>query len=375
MEIETTAGALRSALKLMRGLIKKRATIPVLGMVKLADGAVSGTDLDIVLSVKMPASRFVGAGLVPFAPLDALSRGFDDGQTVTLKSADGYAVVLESGQSRYVLPGLPVDDFPELSMPEDLKPVRVSGEKLKDAVSFVKPYISEEETRYYLNGVAIRDCEVVATDGHRLGLAEGVLEEPVDETLILHKNLVALLVKLPPCTSVLYRDCRLKLEAPGVTVCSKLIDGTYPDFRRVIPTGVMRMLQFDRAAACASLRRLKAVGGPARKPVGIASNGKTLVFAATDSCGETGLEAMACTGEAMSVEFNIAYLSGALRMMDGEDVIFLRNGEKGSPIRLDCGQRRTIVIMPMLESKTGQIAREALDDTRVDDRPQLAKAQ
>ncbi len=260
MKLETSARILKSALTVVGRVVEKRSAIPILGMVKFADGAVIGTDLDNEVSVRLPATRFEGTACLPLHSLVHLVSHLSPDETVRI-SVGEKAATISFSSGRYDLPTVDVADFPEFLMAEP-QPIAVDGDRLKKAVSFVAPFISTEETRYYLNGVHISDDAAVATDGHRLGWHPLGFDGGAFGKAILPKRLVDTLMVLPAPKSVALAKDKIAFEMEGMSVRSKLIDGTFPDYRRVIPTmsDNAARLAVDRQSFLRMVARLSAMG-------------------------------------------------------------------------------------------------------------------
>lgn len=350
MKLETTARVLKSALTVVGRVVERRSTIPILGMVKFAGGAVTGTDLDTEISVKLPASRFEGAACLPLHTLVHLVSHLSPDETVRILAGDqGATVSFSSG--RYDLPTSEVAEFPEFAMAEPA-PIVLDGERLKKAITFVATFISTEETRYYLNGVHISDDAAVATDGHRLGWHRlGFDGAPFDKA-ILPRRLVDTLIASPAPKSALLARGRIGFEMEGMSVRSKLIDGTYPDYRRVIPTMSENAarLAVDRQSFLKMMARLSAMGTERfGAGVTLAWDDERLAVAAKFDFGEaTARETLAVLlpSTAGTSTYNARYLASAMRRLRS-DVVTMFCEDGGGPSVWRGDDDSFVVLMPM----------------------------
>ncbi len=360
MKLETTARILKSALIVVGRAADSKSVIPILGMVRFADGSVTATDLDNEISVKLPASRFEGAACLPLRSLLRLVSNLSPDDNVRIfAGASGATVSFSSG--RYDLPTCEVSDFPELVFAEPA-PLALDGERLKKAVTFVSPFISTEETRYYLNGVHISSDAAVATDGHRLGWHPLGFDGGAFDQAILPRRLVDTLMISPAPKSAQITKGKIAFEMDGMSVRAKLIDGTYPDYRRVVPTMSENAarLTLDRAAFLKMIARIVALG--AGSGVTLAWDDAHLAAAAKFGFDEgTARETLAVLGPSTSgiSTYNARYLAGMMRRLRSEVVtMFCEDGRGPSVWRGD--DDSFVVLMPMRDADHGGIAANLL---------------
>ncbi|WP_043620452.1 DNA polymerase III subunit beta [Ensifer sp. ZNC0028] len=351
MKLETTARILKSALTVVGRVVDKRTTMPILAMVKFADGAVTGTDLDNEISVKLPASGFEGAACLPLHSLARLVAHLAPDELVRI-SGDGNGSTISFSSGRYDLPSIDAGDFPVFSMAEP-QPIALDGDRLKKAVTFVAPFISNEETRYYLNGVHISEDAAVATDGHRLGWHALGFEGGAFGKAILPRRLVETLIASPPPKSAAMDKAgsRVAFEMEGMSVRSRLIDGLYPDYRRVIPSmseNAARLV-VDRQSLLRTMARIAALRKRYGADVTLAWDDARLAVATKFSDGEaTARETLSVlrpsTGGTST--YNCHYLAAAMRCLRSEVVnMFCEDGRSPSVWR--CDEDSMIVLMPM----------------------------
>ncbi|MBB5703568.1 DNA polymerase-3 subunit beta [Ochrobactrum daejeonense] len=267
-------GALLPALAAVNRAVEKRNTIPILGnvLLKVESGhlCVTGTNLDI--EVKAVAKQDGLPDIAPFTVQSALLhdavRKFADGSMVEFEG-DQTHVNIKSGRSRFRLQVLPASDFPEMPADDFTHEFALSGNTLARVLSTVAFAISAEETRYYLNGVFMHHNEehlaFVATDGHRLALMK--LDVPSGSEgipgVIIPRRTVALLQHFAEGDEDIVlklSERKVRVVLPdGTAITSKLIDGTFPDYQRVIPANNDKFYTVDRASLADAINRVSTV--------------------------------------------------------------------------------------------------------------------
>lgn len=343
-------GHLVAALGTVIKAVETRNTYPILANVYLAadDGFLTlrGTDLDIEITTRIPATGTLAATTLPARKLNDIARKFDAGAEITLEQ-DGDAVTVKSGRSRFKLAALPADSFP------DLKSGKFTASFSADLAAMFAPVqfaISNEETRYYLNGVFLHstgdETRAVATDGHRLARVTVPTLGEIPAVIIPRKT-----VGLLPdgVVSVELSDTKIRLRQGETTILSKLIEGTFPDYDRVTPKNNDKALVVDRAAMIAAVERVGTIAnerGGKTVRLDLASDSVTLTVTVD---GETAEDELAAEygDEPMSIGFNAGYLAEILRTATGERVT-LELGDAGGPALIRGGDAGwQAVLMPM----------------------------
>lgn len=373
MRIETTAGDLRKALKLCEPFFAGCSWMPpVLSMVKLSGRRIIATDLDVQIEVSFPAIVADGEALVMFKPLRKLVNALGSDETVTLLRTDTVVEVLV-GNGRYCLPSLDVADFPAMALKEELQTMELDSNAFREALRFCLPAISTEETRYYLNGVCLWGRDVVATDGHRLAVTYDVLPVAMDK-VIIPRPVIQYLAKLPaiPSVSILKGDVMV-FRTPGIVIHAKLIDGTYPDWTRVVPKpeSAKGQVSCDIAPLRRALKRLQAVSS-GMTSLALVGDGTRIAASMRDSFSADGdLQAedhIEATGDAFEAGFNLRYANEALSALGG-DVVTIKVEDSTAPfvLRSDRPENRMIVLMPLRSAeKTLAQSRTLLQRLRQD---------
>ncbi|MEQ1941355.1 DNA polymerase III subunit beta [Mesorhizobium sp. VNQ89] len=351
-------------------VVERRNTIPILSNVLLnASGAVlelKATDLDLEVTEATPASvEQAGATTVPAHLLYDIVRKLPDGAEVMLRTdEDGNAMSVISGRSSFRLQCLPQSDFPELTAGSFSHIFRLDSAALKGLIDKTQFAISTEETRYYLNGIYLHTIETggklklraVATDGHRLARAE--MDAPAGSEgmpgVIIPRKTVAELQKLVDVPDVAVAtelsDTKIRFTIGSVVLTSKLIDGTFPDYQRVIPTGNDKALIIDRATFASAVDRVSTISSERGRAVklSIADGQVTLTVNNPDSGSATEELAADYSSDPIEIGFNARYLLDVSGQLSSGDARFML-ADSGSPTLIqDTGDDNTLyVLMPM----------------------------
>lgn len=351
-------------------VVERRNTIPILSNVLLtADGAsleMKATDLDLEVTEATAANiEQAGATTVPAHLLYDIVRKLPEGAEVMLKlDENGNSMTVVSGRSSFRLQCLPQADFPELSAGTFSHIFRMDSAALKGLVEKTQFAISTEETRYYLNGIYFHTHEedgtlklrAVATDGHRLARAE--IEAPAGAEgmpgIIVPRKTVSELQKLVDdpeiAVTVELSDTKIRFTIGSVVLTSKLIDGTFPDYQRVIPTGNDKTLTIDRQSFAQAVDRVSTISSERGRAVklSIADGQVTLAVNNPDSGSATDELPADYDADPIEIGFNARYLLDVAAQLEGSEARF-RLADAGSPtIIQDTADENTLyVLMPM----------------------------
>lgn len=343
MRVSIDRSQLAHALATVNRAIESRNSIPILANVLLAveDGQLrlTGTDLDVEITTSLPVLDCQsGAVTVPGKMLaDIAKRATGD---VTLALDEGRLTVA-SGRSRYKLDVLPAEDFPSFSAGKFDTTLDL------DLAALVAPCvhcISTDETRYYLAGVYLHAVDgrlvAVATDGHRLMRNVGP-EGTMDYGVILPRKLVGLLPK--GAVTVELSQNKVRVTSGSTVITSKLIDGTFPDYVRVIPTGNSNVLTVERQALMKAVERVAAVADDKSRAVKFAVGDVLRLMLADKASDEVSIE---FEGEPLEIGFNARYVNDMLGALDEANVRFAL-GDAGSPAVVKGEGEWTGVLMPL----------------------------
>ncbi len=351
-------------------VVERRNTIPILSNVLLTtDGAsleMKATDLDLEITEAAPAVvEQAGATTVPAHLLYDIVRKLPEGAEVMLKMEEsGQSLSVISGRSTFRLQCLPQADFPALTAGQFSHIFRLESSALRDLIEKTQFAISTEETRYYLNGIYLHTLEsdsglklrAVATDGHRLARAE--IEAPAGSEgmpgVIIPRKTVGELQKLVDdpdvAVTVELSDTKIRFTIGSVILTSKLIDGTFPDYQRVIPTNNDKELIIDRQSFAAAVDRVSTVSSERGRAVklSLADGQVTFTVNNPDSGSATEEIPAGYDAEPLEIGFNARYLLDVAAQLSGSEARFLL-ADAGSPTLIqDTSDERTLyVLMPM----------------------------
>jgi DNA polymerase-3 subunit beta len=354
----------------VQSVVERRNTIPILSNVlieALGDGAlkVMATDLDLQVIETMGAVTVEAPGAITVSAhlLFDIARKLPEGSQVSLETAEN-RMTIKAGRSRFTLPTLPREDFPVIVEGELPTSFEIPAATLAQLVDRTRFAISTEETRYYLNGiflhVADEELKAAATDGHRLARytlacpagAEGMPDVIVPRKCVgeLRKLLEEALdtnveVDLSPS------KIRFTLGGEnGVVLTSKLIDGTFPDYSRVIPTGNDKLLKLDPRSFYEGVDRVATIATEKTRAVKMALDDDRVTLSVTSPDNGTAAEELPADYSATGFEigFNANYLKDILSQIDG-DTVELHLADAGAPtlIRKDEKSPALYVLMPM----------------------------
>lgn len=370
MKISIERGTLLKAVSQAQSVVERRNTIPILANVLIeAEGnevQFRATDLDIEVLDKSPAQvERAGATTVAATTLHEIVRKLPDGALVVL-TADAAAgrLTVEAGRSNFSLATLPKEDFPVMASSEYDTSFSAKAAVLRRLFDKSKFAISTEETRYYLNGVYMHVSEsdggqvlrCVATDGHRLARIDADLPEGAAAMpgVIVPRKTVGELRKLleddDMDIAVSVSETKIRFATPNITLTSKVIDGTFPDYTRVIPQGNTRRLEVDAAEFAKAVDRVATVSSERSRAVKLQLGEDRLILSvnAPDSGAAEEELAVAYGDEPLEIGFNAKYLLEIANQVDRENAVFLFNSS-GDPTLMREGNDTSAVyvVMPM----------------------------
>ncbi|MCD2175330.1 DNA polymerase III subunit beta [Rhizobium sp. C4] len=370
MRITIERSNLLKSLNHVHRVVERRNTIPILSNVLLRGEGQSlemkATDLDLEITESTPAQvEQAGGTTVPAHLLYDIVRKLPDGAEVMLATTtDGSAMTVASGRSKFSLQCLPVSDFPDLNAGTFSHSFKVKGSDLKMLIDRTQFAISTEETRYYLNGIFMHTVEAggdlklraVATDGHRLARADVVAPSGSEGMpgIIIPRKTVGELQKLVDGVdgdvSVEISDAKIRVTTGPIVMTSKLIDGTFPDYQRVIPSGNDKEMRVDCATFQAAVDRVSTISSERGRAVklAIADGQLTLTVNNPDSGSATDEVPVGYDNDPLEIGFNAKYLLDITQQLSGGEAIFLL-ADPGSPtvVRDVAGDDALYVLMPM----------------------------
>jgi DNA polymerase-3 subunit beta len=375
MKITIERAALLKALGHIQSVVERRNTIPILSNVLLdATGgkggggklALTATDMDVAFVETVPAEiAKAGSTTVQAHTLYEIVRKLPDGSQVGLEwSSEKGQVALRAGRSSFSLAALPADDFPKMAAGELPHAFEILAEDLKTLIDKTRFAISTEETRYYLNGIYIHATKsggvdvlrAVATDGHRLARLEMPLPDGAAKIpgVILPRKTVMEVRKLIDETAgavqVSLSDTRVRFAFGDAVLVSKLIDGAFPDYERVIPSGNDKSMEVDRKLFAAAVDRVATISTEKSRAVKLAASKGLLTLTANSPDAGTASEEIeiAYGGPTIEIGFNARYLLDIAEQIEGENATFKMADAASPTLVADAADPSALyVLMPM----------------------------
>ncbi len=370
MKISIERASLLKAVGQAQSVVERRNTIPILANVLIeAEGSnvsFRATDLDIEVVDRVPAMvERAGATTVSAVTLHEIVRKLPDGALVVLAD-DGASgrLTVEAGRSNFSLATLPREDFPVMASSEYSANFSAPAPVLRRLFDKSKFAISTEETRYYLNGVYMHVAEAeggkvlrcVATDGHRLARVDADLPPGAEGLpgVIVPRKTVGELRKLldddEAQIAVSVSETKVRFATPEITLTSKVIDGTFPDYGRVIPTGNTKKMEVDAREFAQAVDRVATVSSERSRAVKLVLSEDKLILSvnAPDAGAAEEELAVAYGDEPIEIGFNAKYLLEIASQVDRENAVFLFD-TSGQPVVMREGNDTSAiyVVMPM----------------------------
>lgn len=356
---------LLTALQAVSGIVERRHTLPVLANVLLrkTGGEIEFTTSDLEIQVRTRADFDGDAGnfatTVGARKLIDILRSLPADQNVTLSSAQN-KLTLAGGKSRFTLQTLPAEDFPLVQEAADFGPMfSVPQKSLKALIAQVHFAMAVHDIRYYLNGILFvaegRSLTLVATDGHRLALAQATLEVemPKQEVILPRKTVLELQRLLKDEDTPIemrFAGNQAKFAFSGMEFVTKLVEGKFPDYNRVIPKNHKNHVTLGRAPLLASLQRAAILTSEKFKGVRLNIEPGALRIASSNAEQEEAKEELEIDygGDAIEIGFNVTYLMDALANM-GQEMVTLSLQDANSSALLTVPEHSGFkyVVMPM----------------------------
>ena len=370
MKLTIERAALLKSLAHVQSVVERRNTIPILSnvLIEAADGrldlAATDMDLNIVEGVAAEIAD-AGATTAPAHTLYDIVRKLPDGAQIEIAtSGDSGQMTVKSGRSRFTLATLPKEDFPAAGDGDLPQHFALQPNELRNLIDRTRFAISTEETRYYLNGIylhAASDGELpvlraVATDGHRLARFEMPLPEGAAEMpgVIVPRKTVGELRKLIDETdetiAVSLSDTKVRFAFASTVLTSKLIDGTFPDYERVIPEGNDKIMQVGCREFASAVDRVSTISTEKSRAVKMAVANGNLVLSATSPENGSATEEIEIDygGGALEIGFNSRYLLDIAQQIEGDAAQFALADAASPTIVRDVDDNSALyVLMPM----------------------------
>jgi DNA polymerase-3 subunit beta len=364
LKIKTTNDKLLGPLQQVTGIVERRHTLPILSNVLLtATGdkvEFLATDLEVQITsqaaLETNAEGSVTAGA---RKLYDILRSLPEDAEVSLDAKENRMTV-RAGKSRFNLQTLPAADFPKMVEAKDAsKTLTLPQKALKDALRLVQFAMAVQDIRYYLNGVLFSvdkdTLRVVATDGHRLSYASQSLgSDHGNVEAILPRKTVIELIKLlgdgDEPVSLAIGSNQVRFSFGDIEIVSKIVEGKFPDYQKVIPTGHRNQVTLDRTALAQSLNRAAILSNEKIRGVRLVFTKDSLSIICTNNEQEEAEEGLAVDygGDPLDIGFNISYLLDVLNHVDSQDVSFtLGDANSSALVQIPGRDDFKYVVMPM----------------------------
>ncbi|MDK4580690.1 DNA polymerase III subunit beta [Kingella kingae] len=334
--LETQRDNLLKPIQAVTGIVERKHTLPILANVLLESHAgkirVLATDLEIQIHTQGAESEHGDFRLTTNAKkLQDILKALPDSANVQLDWAD-YRLTLKSGKSRFNLQTLPAEDFPTMNVGDTTTAAfALPQETLKHMISQVQYSMAVQDIRFYLNGLLLQvegnQLRLVATDGHRLAFASTTIDTdlPKQDVILPRKTVLEWnkLLNQPKENAVIeLLDKQVRLRCNDTVVVSKVIDGKFPDYNRVIPMDNNRIVVLNRLALLGALERSSILANEKFRGVRLQLSAGSLRVSCTNNEQEEAVEELelAYQGESLETSFNISFLLDMLRALSDEDV-------------------------------------------------------
>lgn len=354
-------------LNLVAGVVERRQTLPILANVHLSlkkqELSLTGTDLEVELCgriqlEKKPAAT--GEITLPARKLMDICKALPAGGDIEL-SVDDQRALLKSGRSKFTLSTLPASDFPTVEKGKDEREFRVDQATLKRLIESTAFAMAQQDVRYYLNGMLweFRDGELrlVATDGHRLAMATVAAEaikvgDPM-QVILPRKGvleLARLLDKDAGEVSIVVGGNHLRLETEDYSFTSKLVEGKFPEYERVIPRAASRVVMADRDELKQAFSRAAILSNEKYRGIRLDLSAGNLQIVANNPEQEEAEENVAVeyAGDELEIGFNVSYLLDVMGVLTEDKVKFcLGDANSSALLEEGSGGDAIYVVMPM----------------------------
>ena len=363
MKLTATREALLKPLQAVIGVVERRQTMPILANVLLVakDGqlAVTATDLEVELVADADVEvQAAGEVTVPGRKLLDICRALPDAAEISMVLS-GEKLNLKSGRSKFSLMTLPAAEFPvveDISAGQSLVVSKAILAKLLDKTHFS---MAQQDVRYYLNGLLLETgpkyLRAVATDGHRLALCEVALDDekmPEQQVIVPRKGVLELqrLISGDGDLNIQLGSNHIRIQLEGIRFTSKLIDGRFPEYRRVVPEDTSNQLIADKELFRGALQRTAILSNEKYRGIRLIIKTDGLMLQAHNPEQEEAEEELEISyaGENIEIGFNVTYLLEALGAIDTEEVaLALVDGNSSCLLREPDNDECKYVVMPM----------------------------
>ncbi len=364
MRFEATRETLLGPLHSLIGVVERRQTLPVLGNVRVqveeSGLRLTTTDLEVELVAHVPCDVVAtGTTTLPARKWLDICRNLPEGATITV-AIEKERAVLRSGRSRFTLATLSAAEFPEVESIGEVETVTLPRDQLRQLIERTHFSMAQHDVRYYLNGLLFElstdGTRTVATDGHRLAIAEahtGGAIEGSRQVIVPRKGVQELLRLLgddDDTTTIEFADNHIRVQLGDIRLTSKLIDGRFPDYQRVIPEGGDKRLLVDRQSLRQALSRVYILSNEKYRGVRFQAEDDRLSVGSHNPEQEEAEEELEIEygGPKIELGFNANYLMDALGAIEADRVeVILTDSNSSGLLYGEGDESARYVVMPM----------------------------
>ncbi len=363
MKIVTDRESLLEPLQQIAGVVERRQTLPILAniLINASNGILqmTATDLEVELKTQAKADCEGEADFtVPARKILDITKALPEGASISLE-IDGDKAKLQSGRSRFSLGVLSAQDYPVIEPTPSNTVLSLNEGLLKRMIEKTQFAMAQQDVRYYLNGMLLEiskgEIKTVATDGHRLALSKsGGLPTDLDIQVILPRKAVIELARLLKDTEnevkIELNNNYIKILLEKAVFTSKLIDGRFPEYQRVMPSGSDKEVEAEKSALKQSLSRASILSNEKYRGIRFAVQNNLLQLQAHNPEQEEAEEELEVDyqGDELKIGFNVGYLLDAISAIDEENVIIELKDSNSSALIYGKGNAESrYVIMPM----------------------------
>lgn len=365
MKFTVSREILLRPLQHVAGVVERRQTLPVLSNVlAVLDNnllSITGTDSEVELVAKVPVNQEIpGEITIPAKKLLDICKSLPDSAEISFAQED-QKMVIKAGRSRFSLSTLPANDFPNLEDGPGTQKFTIAQKKFKRLIERTAFAMAQQDVRYYLNGLLVEISgsrfRCVATDGHRLALSDSELDDQsfdqLTKVIVPRKGILELARLMDPSddlVSVALGSNHIKVEIGDITFTSKLVDGKFPDYDRVLPKGGEISLVVDREEMKQALTRVSILSNEKYRGVRITLAEGNLEIIANNPEQEEAEENISVdySGKEAEVGFNIAYLLDIMNVTKDEGIRITLADSNSSALLEELENKDSMyVVMPM----------------------------
>jgi DNA polymerase-3 subunit beta len=363
--IKTQRDTLLAPLQSVSGIVERRHTLPILSNVLLEKKGdrltLLATDIEIQITTSTECAGGEGDGAVTVGArkMQEILRSLPDTAEVSLVLEDKRLQV-RAGKSRFSLQTLPADDFPRMTVSEgETKQFSISQKAFRQLISKTQYSMAAQDVRYYLNGLLLlvegKELRAVATDGHRLAYASVEIDTdlPRQEMILPRKTVLELnrlLVDTDDQLNITLTPNQVRFAFGSVVLVSKLIDGKFPDYERVVPATLKNHMKVGRQTLMQAMQRAAILTNEKFRGVRVVLGDNSLKLVAANAEQEEAQEEVEVdyAGDAIDVGFNVGYLLDVLNNIHADEIQWSFNDANSSAlITLPGNDRFKYVVMPM----------------------------